>query len=72
MSIQQRLSSSLRRRNMTAYALAKETGLSQSILSYLLNGHKPIDKIEVGTAKRIATSLGVTLDYLCGMHDEKV
>jgi transcriptional regulator with XRE-family HTH domain len=71
MSMGHRIIQQRKKRNMTAYALAKESHVSQSIIHYLENETRESDKIAVGTAKRLATVLGVTLDYLCGMHEEE-
>lgn len=71
MSIGKRIIQQRKRRNMTAYALAKESKVSQSIIHYLEHETRDGDRLEVGTAKRLAHALGVTLDYLCGSIDEK-
>jgi transcriptional regulator with XRE-family HTH domain len=70
MSMGHRIQQQRMKRKMTAYALAKESGVSQSIIHYLEHGTRESDHIAVGTAKRLASVLGVTLDYLCGMNDE--
>lgn len=46
--------------NKTAYAVAKETGIAQSVLSDWKNGRS---KPKADKLKRIADYFGVTMDY---------
>lgn len=46
--------------NKTAYAVAKETGIAQSVLSDWKNGRS---KPKADKLKRIADYFGVTVDY---------
>jgi transcriptional regulator with XRE-family HTH domain len=71
MSMGKRIAHQRKKRGMTAYSLAKETAMSQSIIHYLEHETRPGDNITVGTAKKLARALGVTLDYLCGMHEDE-
>lgn len=49
-------------------ALAHGLGLAKSTLSQYENGKRTPD---LETADRIASKFKVSLDYLCGIHDEK-
>lgn len=40
------------------------TGIAQTMLSRLENGHTSIDKTTVGTIRKLADALGVTIDEL--------
>ena len=53
---------------MTQAEVARELGLSQAAYSYIENDEK---NPSLPVAKRLATVLNTSLDYLTGIKDEK-
>ena len=49
--------------------LAKRAGVPQPLLSYLESGRR--DTVTTDVAKRLARTLGVSIDYLVGTWDEE-
>lgn len=39
--------------NISAYRIAKDTGVSQSVITRLRNGQREVDQITVGTAQKL-------------------
>lgn len=62
-----RLRRSRRMQDFTSDALAKKAGTTRNIISALENSRKPGVSLDV--LVRIATALGVSLDYLVGRKD---
>jgi transcriptional regulator with XRE-family HTH domain len=71
MSMGEKIIHERKKKNWTAATLAKESHVRQSVIHYLEQGARQPDKVEVGTVKRLARTLGVTLDYLCGMYEDE-
>ena len=69
-SFSERLKLLRKKKDLSMRTLSEETGVPISTLSYLESGGRKGGRIRVDTAKRLAIALGVTLDYLCGMHEE--
>lgn len=63
----ERLAELLRLRNMTPAALARATGISSAAFSLILSGKR--QDPGVTNAAKIASALGVSLDYLVGLSD---
>jgi transcriptional regulator with XRE-family HTH domain len=55
---------------MSQSALAKESGVPLSIINMLEAGVRSGERLRVETARKIANALGVTMDYLCGLHED--
>jgi transcriptional regulator with XRE-family HTH domain len=70
MSMGQRVIFERKKHGWTAATLANKARLTQNVVHYIEQGVRHENRIEVGTAKKLAKALGVTLDYLCGMYDE--
>jgi transcriptional regulator with XRE-family HTH domain len=68
MSMGKRLICERGRLGWTAYTLANQAKVSQSIIHYLEHETRDADKLSVGTAKKLARALGVSVDYLIGMY----
>lgn len=58
------------RRQMSQSALARAAGVPLSIINMLEAGVRSGERLRVETARKIANALGVTLDYLCGVHED--
>lgn len=43
---------------------ARTVGITQQYLSQILNGKRPIDRLPVGTARKISDVSGISLDRL--------
>jgi transcriptional regulator with XRE-family HTH domain len=71
MSMGQRLICERNKRGMTAYTLAKQAKVSQSIIHYVEHGTRDEERLSVGTVKRLARALGVSMDYLCGLYADE-
>jgi transcriptional regulator with XRE-family HTH domain len=67
----ERIQRQLDKKGMHAYALAKASGIPQSTLHYLAKGTRDWREVRVKTLISLAKVLGVTTDYLCGMHEEE-
>jgi transcriptional regulator with XRE-family HTH domain len=70
MSMGDRLILARKKRKWTASELASASVVHQSVIHYIEAGSRDPDKVEVGTIRKLAQALGVTTDYLIGMHDE--
>jgi transcriptional regulator with XRE-family HTH domain len=71
MSIGQRIIAERKKRDWSAARLAKESGLKQHVLFYIEAGRRDPNKLEVGTVRKLAQALGVSVDYLIGMYEEQ-
>ncbi len=58
----------LEQRSVSAYRLAKETGLSESLFSKWKS--KPTSDISAANLSKIADYLGCSVDYLLGRTDK--
>jgi transcriptional regulator with XRE-family HTH domain len=63
-SFGQRLVTLRTRRGMSQIGLCRTAHVAPSTLNYLERDLRSGDKLSLGIAKRLATALGVTLDYL--------
>lgn len=59
------------RRGLTPSELAKRAKIPLSTLSVVERGIRKGEGLSVATAKRLAETLGVTLDYLSGMYEDE-
>jgi transcriptional regulator with XRE-family HTH domain len=66
----QRITKMREKRGLSPSALAKAAQIPLSTLSVVERGLRRGEGLTVETAKRLATALGVSLDYLAGMYDE--
>jgi transcriptional regulator with XRE-family HTH domain len=69
-SIGARIARLRRDRHMTQSALAQASGVPMSVISMVEAGVRSGERIRVETARKLAQSLAVTLDYLCGVPPE--
>ena len=67
MHIGQRVKQVRERRGLTQRDLERETGVPQSAISQIESGERPSPGVDV--VKRTAYALGVTTDFLIGMHE---
>lgn len=67
----ERLSTMRMKRGLTQIELSRLAKVPPSTLNYLERGIRSGEKVALGIARRLAETLGVTLDYLAGMHEEK-
>jgi transcriptional regulator with XRE-family HTH domain len=58
------------KKNLSQSELARQAGIPYSTLCSLETGLRSGEKVSLGIAKRLALTLGVTLDYLAGMYEE--
>jgi transcriptional regulator with XRE-family HTH domain len=70
MTIGERVTQLRSKRGMRATDLAKAASVPLSTISMLEAGIREGEGLSVRTAKKMAGALGVTLDYLCGMHED--
>jgi transcriptional regulator with XRE-family HTH domain len=71
MTIGERVTRLRTRRNMSQSALAKASGVPVSIINMLEAGIRSGENLRVETARKLAKALVVTMDYLCGVHEEE-
>lgn len=69
MTIGQRIAQLRNKRQMSQTALAQKAGIPLSTINMLEAGIRSGEGIRVKTARRIASALGVTLDFLCGPYE---
>jgi transcriptional regulator with XRE-family HTH domain len=72
MTIGERITHLRTNKEMSQSALAKASDVPISVISMLEGGVRSGEKIRVETARKLANALTVTLDYLCGVHEEEV
>ena len=65
----ERLSQLCEERNITPYKMAKENGISQSLMTELKMERR--DGVSAKTANKLASYFGVSVGYLLGTEDEK-
>ena len=68
MNIGERIAHLRSRKGLSQPDLARQAGVPLSTLNYVERGIRKGEGLSVGTIRRIARSLGVSLDYLCGMY----
>lgn len=63
-----------KRRNLTARELEERAGVGQLFVSHLETKATDIDNVRLGSAKKVATVLGVSLDefYECAKATEPI
>ena len=71
MTIGERITQLRTRRKMSQSALANASGVPLSVINMLESGVRSGENLRVETARKLANALAVTLDYLCGVHEEK-
>jgi len=71
MTIGERITRLRTRRGMSQTALARESGVPLSVINMLEAGVRSGENLRVETARKIANALTVTLDYLCGVHEDE-
>ena len=59
------------RRDMSQSDLAKTSGVPLSVINMIEAGVRSGENLRVETARKIANALTVTMDYLCGVHEEE-
>ena len=55
---------------LTLRALAAKAGVATSSINAVEQGTRAGARLSLETGKKLALALGVTLDYLSGMHEE--
>ena len=71
MTIGERITRLRTRRDMSQSDLAKASGVPLSVINMIEAGVRSGENLRVETARKIATALTVTRDYLCGVHEEE-
>jgi transcriptional regulator with XRE-family HTH domain len=69
-AIGQRLRRLREKQGFTLRALAAKAGVPPSSINAVEQGTRMGARLSLDTGKRLALALGVTLDYLAGMHEE--
>ena len=54
-------------KNISVYALSKKSGIAYSTLNDLSNGKVDIENCRLSLARKLAVSLGVSIDELCAI-----
>jgi transcriptional regulator with XRE-family HTH domain len=57
-------------RGLSLNELARRAGISQSTLSSVKTGHRQGSNLTLGTARKLAKVLGISVDWLCGLWSE--
>jgi transcriptional regulator with XRE-family HTH domain len=71
MTIGERITQLRTRRKMSQSALANASGVPLSVINMLEAGIRSGENLRVETARKLANALTVTMDYLCGVHEEE-
>jgi transcriptional regulator with XRE-family HTH domain len=71
MTIGERIARLRINRKMSQSALAEASGVPISVINMLEAGVRSGERIRVETARKLANALAVTLDYLCGVHEDE-
>jgi transcriptional regulator with XRE-family HTH domain len=71
MTIGERIIQLRKRRDMRQTDLAKAAKVPVSTINMVEAGIRRGEGLTVETARKIAWALGVSLDYLCGVHEEE-
>jgi transcriptional regulator with XRE-family HTH domain len=59
------------RKGYSQNRLAKESGVAQAIVQRLEAGARGVDHLSVGVARKLAKTLGVSVDHLIGMYEDE-
>ena len=70
MTIGQRIKHLREKRGFSQRSLAKQAGIPQPVIQRFEAGSRNAEHMSVIYAKRIARSLGVSVDYLIGMYED--
>jgi transcriptional regulator with XRE-family HTH domain len=57
-------------RGLSLSELARRADVSQSTLSSVKTGHRQGSNLTLGTARKLAKVLGISVDWLCGLWAE--
>jgi transcriptional regulator with XRE-family HTH domain len=71
MTIGERVMHLRTKRKMSQSALASQSGVPLSVINMLESGVRSGENLRVETARKLANALTVTLDYLCGVHEDE-
>jgi transcriptional regulator with XRE-family HTH domain len=71
MTIGERITQLRTRRAMSQSALARASGVPISIINMVEAGVRSGENLRVETARKLANALAVTMDYLCGVHEDE-
>ena len=71
MTIGERITRLRMKRNISQSALAKAADVPLSVINMLEAGVRSGENLRVETARKLANALAVTLDYLCGVHEDE-
>jgi transcriptional regulator with XRE-family HTH domain len=58
-------------RGLTMRALAAQAGIAVSSIAAVETGTRSGERLSAQTCRRLANALGVTIDYLVGMHEDE-
>jgi transcriptional regulator with XRE-family HTH domain len=70
MTIGERITRLRTKRKMSQSALAEAANVPLSVINMLEAGVRSGENLRVETARKLANALTVTMDYLCGVHEE--
>jgi transcriptional regulator with XRE-family HTH domain len=70
MTIGQRIKQLREKRGVSQRSLAKQAGVPQPVIQRFEAGSRNAEHMSVTYAKRIARTLGVSVDYLIGMYQD--
>jgi transcriptional regulator with XRE-family HTH domain len=71
MTIGERITRLRTKRNMSQTELARAAGVPLSVINMVEAGVRSGEKLRVETARKLANALTVTMDYLCGVHEDE-
>ena len=71
MEFRERLRQLRERKGFSQNALAKQSGVPQSVIQRLESGVRGMEHLSVGVARRLAQTLAVSVDHLIGMYEEE-
>jgi transcriptional regulator with XRE-family HTH domain len=72
MEFRERLRHARERRGWNQNELARYSGVAYAVIHRLEAGVRGGDTVSVGVVKRLARTLGVSVDYLIGMYEDDV
>lgn len=71
MTIGERIKQLRARHQLSQSELARRAGVPVSTISMLEAGIRSGEGLSVGTARKMARALSVTMDFLCGVYDDE-
>jgi transcriptional regulator with XRE-family HTH domain len=71
MTIGERVALLRTRKGMSQTELSRVSGVPISVINMLESGLRSGENLRVGTAKKLARALVVTLDHLTGMYEDE-